>query len=219
LTATWRPPRRPDRNRVEPGDSVGLSIRIPLPRLAIVADLLAPDVPRERVLALRDSVTVYPTIGWDTLNGRRVRHRWVNVLSDPPAGVPPETGLGGLACIGAPADPINRMWRRHGQVVVPGRLWLRVDRDACRARARIVTRGGTLTADATFQPVGEPWEVIPQHYYLMDPARPIVFEGDEWGTTYAGGGQVEFLGGDRIESFDADVNVDLDLGWDYTFGT
>ena len=216
--AAWRPPARPDRDRVEPGDAVGVSIRIPVERLTVVADLLAPHVPRERVLEQRDFATLYPTVGWDSLNGRRVRHRWVNVISDPPAGVPPDRGIGGLACIGVPADAINRMWRRQGQVVVPGRLWLQIGRDPLRARARITTAGGILTADASFERVGEPWDVLPQHYHLMDPERPLVFLGEEWGTTHTGRGVVEFEGRGHRASFEAEVNLDLDLGWDYRFG-
>lgn len=218
MIGVWRPPRRPDHNHVDAGDAIGIAIRIPVERLAVVADLLAPHVASELVLGQPDFVTVYPTIGRDTLNGRRVPHRWVNVICDPPTGIPRDAGIGGLACIGAPSSAINRMWRRRGLTLVPGRLWMTLDRDPLRARVQITTKGGTLTTSATFGSTGEAWEILPQHYHLMDPARPLVFMGDEWGTTHEGRGRVEFRTQTGIEALNADTNLDLDLGWDYVFG-
>jgi len=110
---------------VEPGDAIGIAIRVPVERLAAVADLLEPYVVRDLVLEQSDFITVYPTIGQDTMNGRRVPHRWVNVVTDPPAGIPSDAGIGGLACIGAPRSAVNRMWWRHGLARVPGRLFAR----------------------------------------------------------------------------------------------
>lgn len=218
VATTWRSPRRPDHNRVEPGDAVGIGIRIPAPRLRILADLLSPVVDPEIVLGQREDVVAYATVGRDTLNGRPVPHRWVNIISDPPAGIPPDEGIGGIACIGHPASPIYRLWRRWGLAVVAGRLLVALDKRRRQVRVRIATAGGVLSLDARYEASGEPWELHPQHYYLMDPSRPVLYTGDEWGTTYPGSGTLEFTGSRGTESFEAVANVDLDLGWDYTFG-
>ena len=209
---------RRDHNRVEPGDAIGIAIRVPADRLQVVADLLAPSVPAERVHGLTGSVTIYPTIGRDSLNGRSVPHRWVNVITDPPAGVPPDDGIGGLACIGAPSGAINRMWWRHGLGRVPGRLSVALDRDRWQARVRIATAGGTMTAAAAFEPAGEPWVALPQHYYVLNPDPPVLLVGDEWGTRHDGSGSVEFRTPQGVEVFEAYVGLDLDLGWDYVLG-
>src|SRR5262245_30317685 len=111
---------RRDHYRVEPGDAIGIAIRMPMERSDLVVDLLAPAVPPELVLSLPSDITIYPTIGRATLNGRRVGHRWANLITDPPAGVPADEGIGGIACIGAPSSPISRMWWRHGLGRVPG---------------------------------------------------------------------------------------------------
>ncbi|TAL06990.1 MAG: hypothetical protein EPO00_10095 [Chloroflexota bacterium] len=217
MTGARRLPRQPDHNRVEPGDAIGIAIRIPVEHLRTLADLLSPHVPPGRIADQSNFVTVYPTIGLDTLNGRRVTHRWVNVLGVPPPSVAPEDGVGGLAFIGAPSTPISRLWRRQGLAFVPGRMGLALDRHAMRARIWIRTDGGTLAATARFDRNGEPWTALPQHYYLMDPARPVVWTGDEWGTRFDGIGEVEFQGSRGRDSFDAYIGLDLDLGWDYRF--
>ena len=214
----WRPPSWLDHNRVEPGDAVGIGIRIPAPRLWILADLLSPVVDRELILGQQEYVVAYATVGRDTLNGRPVPHRWVNIISDPPTGIQPDEGIGGIACIGSPASPIYRMWRRRGLAAVAGRLLLVLDERRRRVQVRIATAGGVLSIDARYAAAGEPWELHPQHYYLMDPSRPMVYTGDEWGTTYAGSGTLEFTGSHGTGSFEAVANLDLDLGWDYTFG-
>jgi hypothetical protein len=108
------PPVHGDHNRVEPGDAIGIAIRVPMERVQVVVDLLAPGVPPELVLRQRDDITVYPTIGRDLLNGRPVTHRWVNLIADAPPGVPADEAIGGIACIGAESSPISRMWWRQG---------------------------------------------------------------------------------------------------------
>ena len=100
---------RRDHDRVEPGDAIGVAIRVPNDRASIVAELLAPSVSAELVLGLSGPLTIYATVGTDSLNGRRVPHRWVNLITDPPAGVPSDEGLGGLACIGSPSSAVNQM--------------------------------------------------------------------------------------------------------------
>ena len=207
-----------DHNRVEPGDAIGIAIRVPEDRTRLVADLLAPGVPTERVMSVGGVITIYATVGRDSLNGRVVGHRWVNVITEPPAGVQPDDGIGGLACIGAPSSPINRMWWRHGLGRVPGRLSVALDRDRWKARVRIATAGGTMTAAAAFEPVGEPWEALPQHYYVLDQGPPVLLTGDEWGTRHEGAGSVEFRTSRDVDAFDAYVALDLDLGWDYVLG-
>jgi len=207
-----------DRNRVEPGDAIGIAVRVPEDRARLVAALLAPGVPEERVVGVKGSITIYPTVGRDSLNGRPVSHRWVNVLTDPPAGVPPDDGLGGLACIGAPSNAINRMWWRHGLGRVPGRLFVAIDRDRWEARVRIATAGGTMTATAAFEPTGEPWAALPQNYYVLSQGPPVLLTGDEWGTRYDGVGSIEFRTPQGFERFEAYVGLDLDLGWDYVLG-
>jgi hypothetical protein len=207
-----------DHNRVEPGDAIGIAVRIPEDRTRLVADLLAPGVPAERVLSVVGSVTIYPTVGHDSLNGRRVPHRWVNVITDPPAGVSPDDGIGGLACVGAPSNAINRMWWRHGLGRVPGRLSVALDRDRWKARVQIATASGTMTATAVFEPAGEPWVALPQHYYVLNPGLPVLFVGDEWGTRHDGSGSVEFQTPQGVEVFEAYVGLDLNLGWDYVLG-
>ena len=183
VTAGSHRPIGRDHNRVEPGDAIGIAIRVPGEHLRVVAELLAPSVPADLVLGRSGPVTIYPTIGRDTLNGRPVSHRWVNVIADPPVGVPADDGIGGLACIGAQSSAINRMWWRHGLGRVPGRLWVALDRISWRAHVRIATSGGTLTANAAFQAVGEAWEALPQHYYLLGRSPAVVLVGDEWGNT------------------------------------
>jgi hypothetical protein len=170
------------------------------------------------VLSRRDSIALYPTIGRDTLNGRPVPHRWVNVIGDPPAGVSADDGIGGIACIGAPSSPISRMWWRHGLGRVPGRLWLDLDREPLRARVRITTAGGTLRAEARFDDAAEPWTVLPQHYYILNTDPPRMLAGDEWGTRHDGSGRVVFDGPGGHITFDAYVGLDTDLGWDYVLG-
>ena len=206
---------RRDHNRVEPGDAIGIGIRMPVDRSRVVADLLAPGVPAERVLGLPGSITIYATVGRDSLNGRPVPHRWVNVITDPPAGVSPDDGIGGLACIGAPSGAINRMWWRHGLGRVPGRLSVALDRDLLQARVRIATAGGTMTATAAFESAGEPWTALPQHYYVLNPGPPLLLVGDEWGTRHDGSGSVEFRTPRGNDVFEAYIGLDLDLGWDY----
>jgi hypothetical protein len=207
-----------DRNRVQPGAAIGIAIRVPEDHSRLVADLLAPGVPPERVMSITGWITIYPTIGHDSLNGREVPHRWVNVITDPPADVPPDDGIGGLACIGAPSSAINRMWWRHGLGRVPGRLSIALDRDRWEARVRIATAGGTMTATAVFEPVGEPWAALPQHYYILGQDPPVLLAGDEWGTRHDGSGSVEFRTPRGVEVFGAYVGLDLDLGWDYVLG-
>jgi hypothetical protein len=214
-----RPKRVPrDHDRVEPGDAIGIGIRVPMDRLRVVADMLAPGIQAERIMDLPGSVTIYATVGQDSLNGRSVPHRWVNVITDPPAGVPPDDGIGGLACIGAPSGAINRMWWRHGLGRVPGRLSVALDRDRWQARVRIATAGGTMTATAVFSPIGEPWVYLPQHYYVLVTEPPVLWVGDEWGTRHDGSGSVEFRTAHGVEVFEAYVGLDLDLGWDYVLG-
>jgi len=207
-----------DHDRVEPGDAIGIGIRVPVDRLCVVADLLAPGVPAGRVLGLPGPVTIYATVGRDTINGRPVAHRWVNVITGPPADVPPDDGIGGLACIGAGSSAVSRMWWRHGLGRVPGRLSLTLDRERWYARVRITTAGGTITATATFEPTGEPWVYLPQHYYVLVIDPSPLWVGDEWGTRHDGSGSVEFRGPMGSESFDAYIGLDLDLGWDYMLG-
>jgi hypothetical protein len=209
---------RRDHNRVEPGDAIGIGIRVPDERVRVVADLLAPEIPVERVMDLPGSVTVYATVGRDSLNGRPVPHRWVSVITDPPAGVPPEDGIGGLACIGASSSPISRMWWRHGLARVPGRLSVALNRDRRKARVRIATSGGTMMATAAFESAGEQWAALPQHYYVLGPDPPVLLVGDEWGTRHEGSGSIEFRGPQGLVVFEAAIGLDLELGWDYVLG-
>jgi hypothetical protein len=209
---------RGDHNRVEPGDAIGMSIRVPVERFEVLVDLLAPGVPPELVLSQRDYITVYPTIGRDTLNGRPVAHRWANLITDPPAGVPADDAIGGIACVGAPSSPISRMWWRQGLGRVPGRVWLAVDRDPLRAHARIATAGATLRAEAVFDSAGEPWTALPQHFHILTSEPPRMVTGDEWGTRHDGSGRVVVDGPDGRVEFDAYVGLDVDLGWDYMMG-
>jgi hypothetical protein len=207
-----------DHNRVEPGDAIGIAIQVPEDRASIVAELLAPSVSAELVLGLDGPLTIYATVGTDSLNGRRVPHRWVNVITDPPAGVPSDEGLGGLACIGSPSSAVNRMWWRHGLGRVPGRLSVVLDRERRRGSVRVATAGGTITATASFEPTGEPWVYLPQRYYVLVTDPPLLWLGDEWGTRHDGAGSVEFRTPHGVEVFEAYVGLDLDLGWDYVLG-
>src|SRR5258708_4914251 len=63
-----RPPR--DHNRVEPGDAIGVAIRMPKDRAPIVAELLTPALSSEWILALPAAITLYATVGHDLVNGR-----------------------------------------------------------------------------------------------------------------------------------------------------
>jgi hypothetical protein len=209
---------RIDHYRVEPGAAVGVSILVPGERFGVLVDLLGPGVSPELVLGQRESIGIYATVGRDTLNGRPVAHRWVNVIGDPPAGVSADDGIGGMACIGPPSSPISQMWWRHGLGRVPGRLWLVLDRDRLRAHVRIATAGGTIRADARFDGPAEPWTALPQHYYILNTDPPRLLTGDEWGTRQDGSGRVVFDGPDARIAFDTYVGLDTDLGWDYVLG-
>src|SRR5262245_57977381 len=209
---------RTDHYRVEPGAAIGVSIPVPVERIDVLVDLLGPGVPPELLLGHREPIGIYPTVGRDTLNGRPVGHRWVNVIGDPPAGVSADDGIGGIACIGAPSSPISRMWWRHGLGRVPGRLWLVLDREPLRAQVRIATAGGTLRAEAQFDDAGEAWTALPQHYYILTRNPPHMLIGDEWGTRHDGSGRVEFEGPGRHVTFDTYIGLDTDLGWDYVLG-
>ena len=200
---------------MEPGDAIGIAIRMTVDHTSVVAQLLAPYVSAEFTVGLPGAITVYATVGHDFLNGRSVSHRWVNVITDPPAGVSPDDGIGGLACIGAPSNAVNCMWWRHGLGRVPGRLSLALDHDRRRARLRIATAGGTLTATAAFEPAGEPWVALPQHYYVLGQDPPVLLIGHEWGTRHDGSGSVEFRNQQGVDAFEAYVGLDLDFGWDY----
>lgn len=213
-----RPGRAGDRNRVEPGDAIGIGIRMPTDRTRLVAELLAPALSREWILGLPGAITLYATVGHDSLNGRPASHRWVNVITDPPMGVPHDAGIGGLACIGSPRSPINRMWWRHGLGRVPGRLSVAFDRDRLEARVGIETAGGTVEAHATFAPAGAPWAAVPQQYYVLSPDRAHLLQGDEWGVRHDGTGSVTGSTRVRVETFDTYVGLDLELGWDYVLG-
>lgn len=207
---------RPSHNRVDPGEALGVSIRIPIEHRQVVADLLAPHIPSNLIIAQASPITVYPTVGRDTLDGRPIAHRWTNVLGDPPAGISPDAGLGGLACIGAPSNAVNRMWWRHGLGRVPGRLWMWVDPDRRRARTRIVTVGGTLTAIATFDANGEAWDALPQSYHAWGLQGWRLLQGNEWGVRWDGSGSVEFARTDGTSvTFETYIGLDTDLGWDY----
>jgi len=174
-------------------------------------------VPRDRVTGRTSFITLYATVGRDLLDGRPVRHRWVNVISEPPAGIPGDDAIGGLAYVGSPRSPIGRMWARAGLPVVPGRLWLSIDRARRTARLQIVTAGGRVRAAIAFEPAGLPWSVRPQHYYLMDPERPILYAGDESGVAHDGVASVTLDGTHRTADLVAAASVDLEVGWDYAF--
>lgn len=208
-----------DRNRVEPGDAIGIGIRIPRARIEIVAGLLAPALSRVWILGQPGTITLYATVGRDSLNGRPASHRWVNVITDPPSGVPADAGIGGLACIGSPTSAVNRMWWRHGLGRVPGRLAVEFDRRRMAARVRIDTAGGRMVVDSAFSPDGAPWAAVPQQYYVLSPDRTRLFLGDEWGIRHDGAGSLSWSSVDGVASFDTYVGLDVDLGWDYRLGS
>lgn len=167
------------------------------------------------ILGLPGAITLYATVGRGSLNGRPAAHRWVNVITDPPAGVAPDAGISGLACIGSPRSAVNRMWWRHGLGRVPGRLAVAFDRDRMAARVRIETAGGSIDVSAVFAPDGGPWTTLPQQYYVVSPDRQHLFQGDEWGIRHDGAGSVTASTFDRVDTFDTYVGLDLGLGWDY----
>jgi hypothetical protein len=70
-----------------------------------------------------------------------------------------------------------------------------------------------------FEPAGEPWVALPQHYYVLTPGRPVLHFGDQWGTRHDGSGSVASWTEQRAEAFEAYVGLDLDLGWDYVLGS
>jgi hypothetical protein len=212
-SAGWIPAAH---NRVAPGDAVGVALRIPVERRETIVDLLEPHVSRELIEQQTGSITVYLTVGRDTIDGRPATHRWVNVIGDPPAGIPADEGLGGLACIGAPSNPITRMWWRHGLARVPGRLWVWESADHQHARVRITTDGGTLRAVATFGATGEPWQVRPQHYYALRSTGARLLHGDESGMDAEGSGTVTFTPvAGRTVVFPVSASLDLRVAWDY----
>jgi hypothetical protein len=213
-----RKPPLPDHHRVEPGDAIGIAIRMPKDRAGVVAEVLARFVSPEWILALPGAITLYASVGHDLVNGHPASHRWVHVITDPPADVPPEDGIGGLACIGASTNAVNRIWWRHGLARVPGRVSVALDRDRLEARVRIVTAGGTITTSAMFETGAEAWVALPQHYYVLNPRRPVLL-GDEWGTRHDGSGSIAVWTPQRAEAFQAYVGLDLDLGWDYVLGS
>jgi hypothetical protein len=222
--------RRPDHNRVVPGDGVGVAIWVPVEQVDVAVGLLAPHIPEAALRAERSDIVLYATVGRDTLNGRPVGHRWVNILGEPPdagedhpfpdsGAAVPSFAVGGMGFIGAPRASITRMWIRAGLPHVPGRIRrLRLDRAAHRVTVAIETAGGDIAATGSFAAAGDRWESHPTRYHIVTAQPPVVYHGDEWGTRHDGSGTATWTDSrGRRGSFETYVGVDVDLGWDYTF--
>ena len=209
-----------DRYIVEPGEATGVSIRIPVAYLEVAVALLAPYVSEAALEAQHSEVALYPTVGLDTLNGRSVRHRWVNILGSPPE-PDHEAGfaVGAMGFIGSRGSPISRMWIRAGQPHVPGRIRrFHVDRAARRVDIVVETAGGSVGVSGSFVADGDPWESHPTHYHIVTAPTPLLYFGDESATRHDGSGTVTWRpASGRSLTFEAYVGVDVDLGWDYTF--
>ena len=109
------------------------------------------------------------------------------------------------------------MWARSGLAVVAGRLRLSIDRAELRARVIIQTRGTAIDATVWYERHGEPWSFLPQHYYLLDPDRPILYLGDEWGVSHDARAKVSVAGASGTRTFETQASVDLEVGWDDPF--
>ena len=206
-----------ERWRVEPGNAVGLAIRVPIEHIEPVLALFNPVITRSSIVPPGNYPTLYVTTGHGTLNNRPVPHRMVNVICEPPPWVavtPPAIGC--LAWVGAPSNPVNQLFWRFGFGRIEGRLSLKIDQHHLNARASIATNGGVLQVIATIAKEGEPWNALPQQFIGMNPAIPAFCRGDEWGVRYDGSGTVSFLSSaGAVEKFVTYVGLDLELGWDY----
>jgi hypothetical protein len=205
-----------ERWRVEPGDAIGVAIRIPVEKIDLALNLVKPVVKRSDIVPPDNYPTFYVTTGNDTLNGRKTPHKFLNVLCDPPAWISDSPAVGSLAWIGAESSPPNRLLWRHGFKKGHARISLSVSKDYLSAHARISANGFALWVEATFPPNGEYWETLPNHYCSMDPRTRLVIKGDEWGIRHDGSGIVHIQNKSRKnEKFETYVGLDTRLGWDY----
>ena len=143
--------------RVEPGDAVGLAIRIPVEHINLAIALLSPVVKRSTIAPADNFPTFYVTRGKGTHNGRRVPHKFVTVICNPPPWISADPALGILTVISAPRDPGAQFFWQAGYGQVIGQISLKVTDDHQTARARIATDGGVLRVNATLPADGETW--------------------------------------------------------------
>ena len=208
--------RKPERYRVEPGDAIGIAIRIPVDKIDLTLNLVKPAVRRSHIVPPDNYPTFYITTGKGVVNGRPAPHKFLNVICEPPPWISATPAIGSLAWIGAQNSPPNRLFWRHGFRKGHARISLVVSSDLRTAHARISANGYALWVEATFPLEGEYWETLPQNYCGMDPKTRIVKQGDEWGVRYDGTGIVSIRNRrKKIEKFEAYVGLDTKLGWDY----
>jgi hypothetical protein len=208
--------KQAERWRVEPGDAIGIGIRIPVDKIDLALNLVKPTVKRSDITPPDNTPTFYLTVGKGVLNGRNTSHKFLNVLCDPPPWVSASPAIGSLAWIGAQSSPPYRLLWRHGFKKGPAHITLTVSNDHLSARARIGANGYSLLVEATFPREGEYWESLPMHYCGMDPKTRRVIKGDEWGVRHDGTGLVSIkkVNG-KTASFETYVGLDTQLGWDY----
>ena len=210
--------QKPERWRVEPGDAIGIAIRVPGDKLDLALNLVKPAVKPSDIVPPDNFPTFYITTGKGIHNGRETLHKFLNVICDPPPWISASPAFGSLAWVGSPRYSPNRLFWRHGYKKGHIRIALDVNRDFLSARARLHANGYTLQVEATFPAEGEYWETLPQNYCSMDPKTRVVVQGDEWGVRHDGTGIVSIQGKDgRQEKFETYVGLDTQLGWDYLF--
>jgi hypothetical protein len=208
--------KKEERWRVEPGDAIGIAIRIPIDKTDLALDLVKPAVKRSDFFPPDDYLAFYITTGNGTLNGRKTSHKLLNVLCAPPPWISDSPAVGSLAWIGAQSSPPNRLIWRHGFNKGFARFSFSVSQDYISAHARVSANGYALSVEATFPPDGEYWEALPNHYCGMDPQTRRVIKGDEWGIRHDGSGVVYIRNENRkIENVETYVGLDTQLGWDY----
>jgi hypothetical protein len=209
--------KKPERWRVEPGDAIGIGIRIPGDKLDLVLNLFKPVVKKSHLIPPDNYPTIYVTHGKGVHNGRETTHKFINVICEPPPWISVSPALGSLAWIGSPRSSPNRLFWRHGYKKGHARISLSVSDDHRSAHARINANGYTLQVEATFPVEGEYWDTLHQNYCGMDPKTRVVVQGNERGVRYDGTGIVTIKKKNgKAESFEAYIGLDTQLGWDYT---
>ena len=209
--------KKPEHWRVEPGNAVGIAIRIPGDKLDLILSLFKPTIKRSDILPADNYPTIYLTQGRGIHNGRVTSHKFLNVICEPPPWISVSPALGSLAWIGSPRSSPNRMFWRHGYKKGYARISLSVNNNNQSAHASINANGYSLQVEAKFPKAGEYWETLPNNYCGMDPKTRIVVQGDEWGVRHDGTGIITIgKKNGKAESFEAYVGLDTQLGWDYT---
>lgn len=178
--------QRQEKWRVDPGNAIGVAIRIPVECIGLALDFLGASVKRSEIISYP---VFYVTTGNGVLNGRPTSHKFLNVICDPPPWCSASPALGVVAWIGVRRSPPNQLFWRHGFKQGHARISLDVSSDNLSARVRLTANDCVLQLSAIFPPEGEAWNMLPNHLFGMDRDVQAQSYGDEWGFRYDGSGK------------------------------